>query len=207
MYDCGVILTREDVEIRLSQFAPHVIDADLASRLAAVCLLLVPGEDGEVSLVITRRASALRAHAGQWALPGGRIDEGETVTDAALRELEEEVGITIGPDRVLGQLDDYLTRSGYRMTPVIVWAADLPFVPAPHEAEVASVFRFGMSELDVDPKFLTIPESDRPVVQVPLGDGVIHAPTGAILHQFREVVLHGRTTRVAHFEQPVFAWK
>ena len=107
----------------------------------------------------------------------------------------------------VSQLDDYLTRSGYRITPHVVWAGDLPFVPVPHEAEVASVHVLPVADLDVEPRFISIPESDRPVIQVPVAGSLVHAPTGAILHQFREVVIHGRSTRVAAYEQPVFAWR
>ena len=57
------------------------------------------------------------------------------------------------------------------------------------------------------PRLRQIPESERPVISVPLLGTHIHAPTAAILFQLREVALHGRATRVAHFEQPVFAWR
>jgi len=202
-------LTQESVAAALRRFGRQEPATDTATRVrAAVCLLLVPGSrPHETSFVLTRRSPRLRAHAGQWALPGGRVDEGETSLEAALRELEEELGVTVAPDRVLGQLDDYLTRSGYRITPHVVWAGDLPFVPVPHEAEVASVHVLPVADLDVEPRFISIPESDRPVIQVPVAGSLVHAPTGAILHQFREVVIHGRSTRVAAYEQPVFAWR
>jgi 8-oxo-dGTP pyrophosphatase MutT (NUDIX family) len=208
VYDCPVSLARDDVRAALESFDRKAGDPEAASRHAAVCLLLVPAEDPvEIALVLTRRAASMRAHAGQWAFPGGRVDEGESVRAAALREVREEIGLTIDDSRVLGQLDDYVTRSGYLMTPVVAWAVDLPFTPRAGEDEVASIHRIPLREVDVEPRFLTIPESDRPVIQVPLGDRFVHAPTGAILHQFREVVMHGRSTRVAEFEQPVFAWK
>ena len=57
------------------------------------------------------------------------------------------------------------------------------------------------------PRLVDIEESDQPVIQMPMRGGWIHAPTAAVLHQFREVVMHGRHTRVAHYEQPVWAWK
>jgi len=57
------------------------------------------------------------------------------------------------------------------------------------------------------PILVTIPESERPVIQMPLLGTLIHAPTAAVLYQLREVVLHGRATRVDHFEQPVWAWR
>ena len=147
-------------------------------------------------------------HASQWALPGGRLDADETPIDAALRETDEEIGVRLDESAVLGLLDDYPTRSGYVITPVVVWGGP-SVVLAPHPDEVLAVYRIGLHELgrDDSPRFVSIPESDRPVVQVPLGGDLIHAPTGALLVQFRWVALDGRINeRVADFEQPVFAW-
>lgn len=148
----------------------------------------------------------MRAHPGQWALPGGRVDEAETPVAAALREMEEELGLCRGGQDVLGLLDDYPTRSGYVITPVVLWAGRIP-VLTPNPEEVASVHIVRFSALDVEPRFVTIPESTAPVIQLPLLGELVHAPTAAILHQFREVGLHRRATRVAHLEQPVFAWR
>lgn len=189
-------------------------DERAGRRAAAVTMTLLPvsGATGdgsladEVAFVLTRRARSLRAHSGQWALPGGRIDAGETPEQAGRREVSEEIGLDIGADRVLGLLDDYPTRSGYVITPVVLWAGGAG-VPVPNPDEVAELHRPPLAEIDHEPRFLTIPESDAPVIQVPLFDRFVHAPTGAVLHQFREVVLHGRLTRVAHLEQPVFAWR
>ena len=91
-------------------------------RPAAVALVLLPDDEGRACFVLTRRAARLSAHAGQWALPGGRLDPGETAEEAARRELHEEVGLDLGPDAVLGALDDYPTRSGFVITPVVLWA-------------------------------------------------------------------------------------
>jgi hypothetical protein len=80
----------------------------------------------------------------------------------------------------------------------------------PDPNEVAHAYRIGLHELcrADSPRFVTIPESPRPVVQVPLGGDLIHAPTGAVLVQFRWVALDGRAgERVHDFEQPVFAWR
>lgn len=160
------------------------------------------------ALLLTRRALTLRRHAGQWALPGGRIDDGETPEVAALRELHEEVGLALGPDAVLGRLDDYRTRSGYLITPVVVWAGAAR-VLQPNPAEVASVHRIPVAEfLRTDaPRLETVATSAHPVLRMPVGHGWIAAPTAAVLYQFREVALLGRDTRVAHFEQPAFAWR
>lgn len=166
------------------------------------------GVAGGASFLLCRRASRMNRHAAQWALPGGRVDPGETAEQTALRELDEELGVRLGPEAVLGRLDDYATRSGYVMTPVVVWGG-AGLVLQPNPDEVAFAYRIGLHELcrDDSPRFIDIPESNRPVVQVPLGGDLIHAPTGAVLVQFRWVALDGRLDeRVDEFEQPVFAW-
>jgi 8-oxo-dGTP pyrophosphatase MutT (NUDIX family) len=168
----------------------------------------VEGTAGGPAVLLTRRAPRLNAHAGQWAIPGGRIDEGETPLDGALRELDEELGLRLGPDDLLGRLDDYPTRSGYVISPFVFWGgADPPLVPDP--AEVHSVHRIAFRELcrEDSPRFVTIPESNRPVVQLPIGRDLIHAPTGAVLYQFRRVALEGICERVDALEQPLFAWR
>ena len=159
------------------------------------------------ALILTKRAAHLRRHAGQWALPGGRIDNDETPEQTALRELAEEVGLHLTQADVLGRLDTFITRSGFAMTPVVVWAGEARrLVPDP--AEVASIHRIPVCEfLRADAPILEVLEgSEHPVLKMPLGDNWIAAPTAALIYQFREVCLLGRATRVAHFEQPKFAW-
>jgi 8-oxo-dGTP pyrophosphatase MutT (NUDIX family) len=169
----------------------------------------IAGVSGGAAFLLCRRAARMNRHAGQWALPGGKIDQGETVESAALRELEEELGLRVDSSAVLGRLDDYGTRSGFVITPVVVWGGDdVDLVPDP--AEVAQVLRIGLHELcrPDSPRFVSIPESDRPVVQLPVGRDLIHAPTGAVLLQFRWVAVEGKAgARVNDLEQPVFAWR
>ncbi len=195
-------LSRDHVDAALRRFVRRPLDRpDL--KPAAVGITLVA--DG-AAFLLTRRAATLRGHAGQWALPGGRADPGEAPGAAARRELAEELGLVLDADAELGVLDDYATRSGYLITPVVLWAGVAP-VLRPNPVEVSEVHRVPLELVDVEPRFVTITESAAPVIQLPLFGRYLHAPTAAVLHQFCEVVLHGRSTRVAHLEQPVFAWK
>lgn len=160
------------------------------------------------ALLLTRRAEGLSSHAGQWALPGGRIDGDETPEQAALRELHEEVGLAPDAAEVLGRLDDYATRSGYLITPVVVWLGPARDV-VPNPAEVAGVHRIPASELlRADAPILNqVRGAEHPVLRMPVGERWIAAPTAAFLYQFRELCLLGRPTRAAHFDQPAFAWR
>jgi 8-oxo-dGTP pyrophosphatase MutT (NUDIX family) len=183
-------------------------DREPGLKRAAVAIALTESESGGgTTFLLTRRAATLRSHAAQWALPGGRCDQGETQAQAALRELHEELGVGLGEDDVLGLLDDYPTRSGYLITPVVVWVSiSAEIVPNP--AEVASVHRIALDDIERGEvfSFTTIPESTRRVIRFRHAGQHIHAPTAALIYQFAEV-LAGRTTRVAELEQPVFAWK
>jgi 8-oxo-dGTP pyrophosphatase MutT (NUDIX family) len=198
------LTTRDSITSALTGLDRQAVPLE-GRRPAAVAVAIV--DDGqELAVLLTRRAARMRAHPGQWALPGGRADDGETTVAAALREMEEELGLRCAEGDVLGLLDDYATRSGYVITPVVVWCGQTgPLTPNPDEVASVHVVRF--SELDVEPRFVTIPESPAPVIQLPLLGGHVHAPTAALLYQFREVALHARPTRVAHYEQPVFAWR
>jgi 8-oxo-dGTP pyrophosphatase MutT (NUDIX family) len=202
--------TRRNIAARCAAFArlPASEPAPALKR-AAVSIALVEAGDvtDETALLLTLRAADLRAHSGQWALPGGRCDEGETPVEAALRELHEELGLELGPEDVLGLLDDYPTRSGYLITPVVVWAGTSAGL-SPSPEEVASVHRIGLAGIEQADAFdfTTIPESTRRVIRFRHAGQFIHAPTAALIYQFREV-LGGRDTRVAELEQPVFAWK
>ncbi len=202
-----MLSTRRELEEFLGDFDPRPIGGD-GLRRAAVACVLAPRRDGELSFLLTRRASTLRRHRGQFALPGGRIDPGESADLAARRELHEELAVDLAPSAVLGRLDDYATRSGYVITPVVLWCDARPEVrPAPEE--VARVFRVSFAELDHEqmPTLRAIEESDRPVLSVPLRGNFVHAPTAAVIYQLWEMVWRGRRVHVADYEQPVFAWR
>ena len=206
---------------RLDAFAVQVLPPE-GRRRAAVALAVTQAGHGadleglpqseawsdEPALLLTRRSAALRSHAGQWALPGGRIDEGESPEQAALRELAEEVGLVLDASAVIGRLDDYATRSGYLITPIVVWAGPAHDV-VPNADEVASIHRIPRSELlRADAPMLNqVRGAAQPVLRMPVGLGWIAAPTAAFLYQFRELCLLGRPTRAAHFDQPFFAWR
>jgi len=198
---------RDRLSTNLAAFSRQTSDIG-AHKHAAIAITVVDDGGGDAAFVLTRRAAHLNSHAGQLAIPGGRLEPGETPVDAALRELDEEVGLTLSGSDVLGVLDDYITRSGYAITPVVVWAGvDAVMTPDPNE--VAEIYHFTFAELNRtgSPEFIDIPESDRPVIRLLFGDDKLHAPSAAMVYQFREVALHGRIVRVDHLEQPVWAWR
>ena len=209
---------RKLIETNLADFSNSCLKPENL-RQAAVALTIVDyrGESGlyslgdapdnSAALILTRRAGGLKNHAGQWAFPGGSIDPGENPVQTAFRELEEEVGLKLPADRLLGCLDDFITRSGFHITPVVIWGGMTQQLHK-NEQEVASVHRIPCTELfrrDA-PLLQDGEENGRPILFMPVGDTFIATPTAAILYQFREVALAGRATRVAHFEQPHFAW-
>ncbi|MBI9085028.1 MAG: CoA pyrophosphatase [Desulfobacterales bacterium] len=218
--DCDDTLCRR-MRANLDDFHADASGPDSVRRAAVALTVVEAGHGAEVyglsrhddwhtdaALVLTRRAAGLRHHSGQWALPGGRLEPGESPETAALRELDEEVGLALNPDRILGRLDDFATRSGFVITPVVVWGGPGAALTANPE-EVASIHRIPVAEFlrEDAPILYPQPESDHPVLLMPVGESWIAAPTAAMLYQFREVAIFGRQTRVAHFEQPYFAWK
>ncbi len=201
---------RRDIAVNLAAFERRAIDDD-ALRQAAVAIVIVAGEDdGQAGILLTKRPDTLRRHGGQFALPGGRLDEGEIPVQAALRELEEELGVALDTGDIMGILDDFPTRSGFRITPIVVWGERaVELVPDP--VEVERVFPVPFAELDSPeiPHLEATSESEHPILSAPLATlgHHLYAPTAALLYQFREVALRGESTRVAHYDQPTFAWK
>ena len=182
--------------------------SNTALKAAAVSIAITEDESGAPAFIRTRRSGSLRRHAHQWALPGGRLDPGETIIEAGLREMEEEIGLSLSPKDLVGRLDDYPTRSGYNISPLVFWAGPTKNL-TPNPSEVHAPYRIPLKELDrpESPDLIRIPESDRPVIRMAIMNDMVHAPTAALLYQFREVAMHGRLIRVDHFDQPVFAWR
>ncbi|MEU4826700.1 NUDIX hydrolase [Actinomadura citrea] len=186
---------------RLGSFEHTTVPDAPGLRRAGVVLCAVE-HDGVPSLIVIKRAYRGR-NAGQWGLPGGGMEDGESPEQAALRELHEEIGLTAGPADVLGRLDDFPATSGFAITPVVV-VLDDPGPLAPSPDEVHSVHHTSLRRLAADdtPVWVPQPGGGR-LLQMWLGpEWRVHAPTGAMLWQFREVVLLGRSARVADFAQP-----
>ena len=114
--------------------------------------VLVPLIDrtGGMSVLLTQRTEHLSAHAGQISFPGGRIETSDQdATDAALRETEEEVGLTRDHVTIIGRLDTYVTGTGFEITPM-VGIIEVPFPLSPDPFEVSEVFEVPLSFV-VDP--------------------------------------------------------
>jgi len=175
----------------------------------AAVAVTVFNQGDEASVIVTKRSPRLGAHSGQWAIPGGRLDRGEDTATAALRELREEINLSLDRSDILGYLDDYRTRSGYVITPVVAWSEAEYEELVPNPGEVASIHGFSFTELTRpdSPNLETIPESEKQVLSMNYLNDRIYSPTAAMLYQFREVGILGRRTRVSHYDQPVFAWK
>ena len=187
----------------LARFPRHAV-ALPGMRRAAVALVLAPCEGG-IGFLFTRRSYSLRRGAGQFALPGGNIDLDESPTLAALRELHEELGVVLGPETALGQLDDFVTRGGHVVTPIVFWAETNPIlVPSPDEVHAAWLVPLTAILRSDLPRWLPGESGGAPILQMRINNHWVNPPTAARIYQFREVALHGRPVRVAQVGQP--AW-
>ncbi|MEM9257968.1 MAG: CoA pyrophosphatase [Pseudomonadota bacterium] len=180
------------------------------ARAASVCVVVTSHPDGGAAILLTLRPSKMGRHAGQYALPGGKVDPGETDEQAARRELFEELGLKLGPGAIIGCLDDYATRSGFRIRPFVLWAgSNVTLIPNPDEVERVLYIPFSELDSDAIPHFEDGETPERPVLysRFPTIGHSMYSPTAAMIYQFREIALHGRPTRVVHFDQPRFAWR
>ncbi len=202
---------REQLRNNLDQF-DFKIEEETTLRRAAVALVVTshPDDQDKACVLLTRRPARLNQHSGQYALPGGKLDGDETVFEAARRELQEELGISLTPEQILGRLDDYSTRSGFCISPVVLWAGrNIQLSPSPDE--VAAVFHIPLHEMNGDAMPILERGADpgRPVLcsEFPTLGHKMYSPTAAVMFQFREVAMRGASTRVSHFDQPEFAWR
>ncbi len=191
----GAVDLRSDLEAHLRAF--ERVSSKLRQKPAAVAIVVL-ANDGQPCIPIFQRTSDMSRHAGQMALPGGRVHEGESVQACAIRELEEELGLEAGPESVVGMLDDFDTRSGFTITPVVIWAETEAEAIQPSKFEVAQVY------LVATPDLRAAVSNARPgdSFSLKLEQVEVFAPTAAMLYQFSEVALDGRSVRVADFYQP-----
>ncbi len=175
-----------------------------AGRTAAVALVISPHQ-GRPTFILTRRALTMRRNAGNYALPGGNLDPGESAFDGARRETAEELGVSLPAEAALGLLDDFVTLGGHRVTPVVLWSDD-EVTLTPDPVEVHAAWRIPLAELDDprSPRRRKHAGGPDPILQMRLNGGWVNAPTAAWIYQFREVALHGRATRLDGVGQP--AW-
>ena len=186
----------------LSGFERREIDEP--QRRAATAIAVVD-HGGAAGYLFIRRALTMRRNPGQYALPGGRAEPGETTAETARRELAEELGVVLGPESVIGVLDDMPTRAGGVVTPVVLWAGGaVTMTPDPDEVHDAWVR--AVSELDHPeaPRWVTLDGVDGQVLRMPVGSEWINPPTATMLYQFREVALHGRVVRVHEVASPLW---
>ena len=156
--------TRLSVSENIASFSHE--SQPLEDLRAAAVAIVIAAHRGNPTILLTRRSGKLRAHSGQWALPGGRLDAGESAEDAALRELKEEINLRLPRSAIMGRLDDYITRSGYRITPVALWSGKEPDHLKPNPDEVASIHTVSFKEL-ANPSARLIP-GDRQVLSMRL---------------------------------------
>jgi len=176
-------------------------DSPLSLTPAAVAIVLVMS-DGIPSVPIFQRPLNMSRHAGQIALPGGKVHSGETVEDCAIREVNEELGLVLDTADVLGLLDDFDTESGFRITPVVIWSSAGVSDLKPSNWEVLKLFVIGTPELHDTVAAAALGSTQEFSLRFQRIE--VFAPTAAILYQFSEVALDGRPCRVADFYQPPF---
>ncbi|MEC7845004.1 MAG: CoA pyrophosphatase [Actinomycetota bacterium] len=187
---------------------PQINGEDQSLRKASVGIIIVESQEGKAGFILTRRSKGLRNHSYQYALPGGRIDPGETREETVLREVREEIGISVSSNEILGCLDEYETRSGFSITPVVLWVEDLTtMVPEPNEVDEILIIDLEELFRNDSPRWVDIDESEKQVLQLPIKNRLIHAPTAALLYQFKEVGIAGNLLRTDHVEEPIWAWK
>ena len=124
----------------------------IAGFKRAAVLVPILDAPGGLELLYTVRSSKLSNHAGQISFPGGRLDDGETVNEGAVRETWEEIGVRVDPKNILGHLDDHPSPASYTVTPVVA-VLEYPQPLVLNEAEVAEVFTVPVAKLlELEPR-------------------------------------------------------
>lgn len=192
---------RDRITANLAAFPRRELD-HTGFRRAAVGVVLAPTDDGP-AFILTRRALHMRRGAGNYALPGGNFEPGESAVDAALRETFEELGVALAASDALGLLDDFITLGGHIVTPVI-FLAPQPVVLRPNPDEVDTAWLVPLADLDhpESPRQEAHPDGGPAILRMFAQGGWINPPTAAFLYQFREVALHGRVVRTDDIGQP-----
>jgi 8-oxo-dGTP pyrophosphatase MutT (NUDIX family) len=164
---------------------------DRPGRPASVLLALLE-RPGGTTVLFTERAAHLKDHAGQVSLPGGRLAAGETPADAALREAHEEVGLEPAAVDVIGSLDDFLTGTGFAITPVVGVVGNAEFAPVPDPREVAGVFEVPLTVI-LDRSAMSVGYFERHgsrilTYELLYGGRRIWGATAAVLRNFQDVI-------------------
>ena len=191
---------RNRIAIHLRGFPRH--SAEAVGVRAAVAIVILADRNGEACVPVCLRAAGLNRHASQFSLPGGRVDGDESVVAAALRELREELDISVTSNAALGALDDFHTRSGFTITPWVVWSEHPSWDLHPAIDEIERLYLPTLGEIERAAESAAPGVSSEFSLGFPWAD--LYAPTAALLYQFSEVALNGRICRVADFYQPPF---
>jgi 8-oxo-dGTP pyrophosphatase MutT (NUDIX family) len=181
---------RDNIDGPLSPLLREVLDRP--GRPASVLVPLIERSHG-VTVLFTERAAHLKDHAGQVSLPGGRIAAGETPAAAALREAHEEVGLEPAAVEIIGSLDQFLTGTGFTITPVVGIVSDAEFAAVPDPREVAGVFEVPLTII-LDRGAMNAGYFERHgsrflTYELLYGGRRIWGATAAVLRNFQDVIL------------------
>ncbi|MBV7257079.1 CoA pyrophosphatase [Pacificimonas sp. WHA3] len=190
----------DEIRKRLAGYRPGSLDANLTADdygqqleglKPASVLIPIIAHDDEPTLLMTVRNARMKRHAGQVAFPGGRTDPGETAVEAALREAEEEVALSRDAVEVIGELDEYATGTGYRITPIVGIISPGQRLLA-NEAEVSDIFELPLNRA-LDGQFHIADEAEwggvmRQYYRVDWGPQNVWGATAGIIVNFARIL-------------------